>query len=208
MGKISIIFLVLLSVLFFGCQHSPTGEKIGRVTEWGPNYYEFKETPKTPPEILDISGLETLWGENFDNSAPNWNGYGPNQNHAIIHFEEIPYAISLPQYPPTMKGTDSWFDIYIRNPDTYDYEDNVMLTFFYDEEGYLRSLAMNGAKFTGRYTKQLFVKGKSEQAAKISAREMANEMRRIIKDDSRSYWGTMPPMMEKFILAIDNHIKL
>jgi len=192
-------------MVVLGCQHSPPEEI--RVTEWGPDYNEIKEIPKTPPQILDISGLEALWETKFVHNAPHWNGFGGDQDHAIILFEGVRYAISLPQYPPTMIGEDSWFDIYIRNPDTYDYEDDVSLTFFYDEDLYLRSVTLNGPRFTGRYTKQLFIKGQSDQAAKLSAREVSSEMRRIIKDDSRNYWGTMPSLVEKLILAIDNHIK-
>lgn len=199
----SLSLCLTAAVLVAGCQKHPED---ARVQEWGHDYYSLKpETIKR--EIVDIEGLESLWDANFDKSAPSWDGSERIEHYCIVPFRETQYAVSLPQYPTAQKETLRFFDIYIRNPESYSMDTDIMITMMFDDQLDIRSIALNASRFDVPYTKQLFVVGNSPDAKFVIAKETSKEARRLLKNDATDYWAYAPDFIERLILALCNHTK-
>lgn len=206
MKALFVLSCAVLILAFLGLSGYNKRESKNRILEWGPNYYSIKPDA-VPREFVDIIALEELWKSTFTKEAPSWDGSGRVKLHCIVHFDGIDYSVSLPQYPPSQKETMRFFDVFIRDPNSYSTDNDIMLTLMFDQKLQLISVAMNANQFKVPYTKQIFVTGESPGASLVVAREISKQARQLIKNDDNSYWGKVPNFIERFIVALCNHVK-
>ena len=125
---------------------------------------------------------------------------------AIVPFGSLSDAVSRPVFVGSFNNATFGLEFYIRVVGAYSDESDLAITLLYDEYRNLRSIAYRSERFKSSSAYQLWMSEYAPDAAVLLGSEVRRKMRRQLPHDDHSHWGMMPNFVEKFVLAVDNHI--
>jgi hypothetical protein len=125
---------------------------------------------------------------------------------AIVPFGYVTYAVSRPVFVRSFNNATFGLEFYIRVVGAYSDESDLSITLLYDEYRNLRSITYRSKRFESSSAYQLWISEYPPDAAVWLGRQLRRRMRRQLPHDDHSHWGMMPNFVEKFVLAVDNHI--
>ncbi len=200
--KCFITILVLLSM--FGCRGDDFHRH--RILDWGRHYYDRTKDYNNTESVLDLEGLAQLFGSDFTTPTPFPMNDSGSIQCAIVPFGSVTYAVSRPVFVRSFNNATFGLEFYIRVVGAYSDESDLSITLLYDEYRNLRSITYRSERFESSSAYQLWISEYPPDAAVWLGRQLRRRMRRQLPDDDHSHWGMMPNFVEKFVLAVDNHI--
>lgn len=199
-----ITILVLLSM--FACRGDDFHKH--RIIDWGRHYYDRTKDYNNTESVLDLDGLAQLFGSDFTTPTPvpaHMDDFKSLQC-AIVPFGYATYAVSRPVFVGSFNNATFGLEFYIRVVGEYSEESDLSITLLYDEHRNLRSITYRSERFKSSSAYQVWISEYPPDAAVSLGHRLRRQMRRQLPSDDHSYWGMMPNFVEKFVLAVDNHI--
>ncbi len=177
-----------------------------RIRDWGRHYYDRTKDYNNTESVLDLDGLAALFGSDFTTPTPFYMNDSGSIQCAIVPFGSLTYAVSRPVFVGSFNNATFGLEFYIRVVGEYSDESDLAIILGYDEHRNLRSISYRSERFESSNAYQLSMSGYAPDAAVLLGREVRRKLRRQLPHDDNSYWGMMPNFVEKFVLAVDNHI--
>ncbi len=200
--KCFITMLVLLSM--FACRGDDFHRH--RILDCGRHYYDRTKDYNNTESVLDIDGLAALFGSDFTTPTPFPMSDSGSIQCAIVPFGSLSYAVSRPVFVRSFNNATFGLEFYIRVVAAYSDDSDLSITLLYDEYRNLRSIIYRSKRFESSSAYQLWITEYPPDAAVWLGRKLRRRMRRQLPHDDHSHWGMMPNFVEKFVLAVDNHI--
>ncbi len=179
-----------------------------RILDWGRHYYDRTRDYNNTGSVLDLDGLAELFGSDFTTPTPA--PFHPNDSGslqcAIVPFGYLTYAVSRPMFVGSFNNATFGLEFYIRVVGEYSDESDLAITLLYDEHRNLRSISYRSERFESSSAYQVWISEYPPDAAVWLGRRLRRRMRRQLPHDDHSHWGMMANFVEKFVLAVDNHI--
>ncbi|MDP4611479.1 MAG: hypothetical protein NWT02_09850 [Opitutales bacterium] len=183
---------------------SPKANDLNRNLVWGENYYDPSDEAVDALKLLDLPGLEKLFGAAFDKSTP----MNINEHTSLmccpVQFRDHVYLLTAPLGVGSFGNTVFGYDFYIRDARKPSHDTDISFTVVFNAQRQIRSVAFRDGIFGS--TRQVNVNAGAPATELASATR--REMRRAMRGDGNSddYWNYMPNLMEKLVVAIDSHI--
>ena len=197
-----------ITILVLLCMSACRGDDFHRhrILDWGRHYYDRTKDYNNTESVLDLDGLAKLFGSEFTTTTPFYMNDSGSIQCAIVPFGYATYAVSRPVFVGSFNNATFGLEFYIRVVGEYSAESDVTITLLYDEHRNLRSITYRSERFESSNAYQVWISGYPPDAAVSLGRELRRGMRRQLPHDDHSHWGMMPNFVEKFVLAVDNHI--
>jgi hypothetical protein len=202
-----ILIPIVVASITGSCSDSDKLPRLDRIEVWGENYFDLTEDSNSLENTLDLSGLESLFGAKFEIDT----GFYVNNEQTIkccpIKYREESYYVTEPRHVGSFNNSTFGYDFYIRKPDDLSHETDTMLSLYFDSYRRLTSVTFMGGIFGS--SRQLYVSPDSYEPSISLASSTRSAMRTAMKGDGHKddYWNYMPNFAEKFIVAVDNHVK-